>query len=178
VASIIAADESLLEEAAGRLINSFGPISLQSEIFPFTETDYYAKEMGTGLVRRLLGFERLFPQGSLAQAKHETNGIERHMSSGGRRLVNIDPGLLTAERLVLATGKNRAHRVYLGQGIFGDLTLLFSGGGFHALPWTYPDYAGESIRDLLGLWREVYIQRVRGGWKVSREKTHQPDATI
>jgi hypothetical protein len=63
--------------------------------------------------------------------------------------VNLDPGLLTPENFILATGKNFSHRVYLGNGVFADLTLVYRNGGFHPLPWTYPDYASEEVRSLL-----------------------------
>ena len=39
-------------------------------------------------------------------------------------------------RLVLATGKNFTHRVYLSRGIWADLTLIFQKGDWLDLPWT------------------------------------------
>ena len=97
--------------------------------------------MGSPLFRRLFGFKQLIQQHDLGQIKLTTNSIEHQYSSGNKRLVNIDPGYLLHERFVLATGKNYSHRIYIGKGIYADLTLIYCHGRFESLPWTYPDYA-------------------------------------
>ena len=84
--------------------------------------------------------ERLVPQDQLAAIKLKTNELETRWEVEGQRQVNVDPGILSAERLVLATGKNYIHRIYLGSGVYGDLTLIYSQGSYRPLPWTYPDY--------------------------------------
>jgi hypothetical protein len=56
------------------------------------------------------------------------------------RGINLDPGYINGAQLVLATTKNYSHRLYLDQGIYGEVTLIFRKGNFQALPWTYPDY--------------------------------------
>ena len=71
-------------------------------------------------------------------------------------MVNIDPGYLLHERFVLATGKNYSHRIYIGKGIYADLTLMYTKGKFEPLPWTYPDYASENIIDFLEKVRKKY----------------------
>jgi hypothetical protein len=85
----------------------------------------------------------------LAAVKLATNAVENEYAENGRRRFNLDPGYLTRERLVLATGKNFVHRIYLGQGIFADLTLIYRKGRFEALPWTFPDYRTEAIQTIL-----------------------------
>jgi hypothetical protein len=69
-------------------------------------------------------------------------------------MVNLDPGLLTEENFILATGKNYSHRVYLRDGVFADLTLVYRKGEYLPLPWTYPDYASPAIREFLAQVRE------------------------
>ncbi|WP_428567423.1 MAG: DUF4416 family protein [Solidesulfovibrio sp. DCME] len=136
--------------AVAGLEERFGPAEWASPVLPFDRTTYYDAELGTPLARRLLAFARLVPQGALAAAKQFTNALEaRFARPDGRRRCNLDPGLLTQERLVLATGKNFTHRVYLGQGIFGDLTLVFQAGSWQTLPWTFPDYASPDMLALL-----------------------------
>jgi hypothetical protein len=86
----------------------------------------------------------------LAEIKLFTNQVEKQFLDPQRgRRVNIDPGLLSLENLVLATGKNFTHRIYLQQGIFAEVTLIFQKGKFVTLPWTYPDYASEEITAIL-----------------------------
>ncbi len=135
----------------------FGPPAHVSELLPFDFTAYYDRELGTPILRRLMGFTRLVPQDALARLKLATNAVETAFCRpGGRRLVNLDPGLLTQERLVLATGKNFGHRIYLVDGIFADLTLVFQKGSWQILPWTFPDYRSQTLQAELSILRDLY----------------------
>ena len=128
------------------LAGHFGPVEIAYPAQPFTHTAYYNDELGVPLVRRLVCFAGLVPQEALGPAKQATNALEDQLARpGGHRLVNLDPGLLTCERFVLATGKNFTHRIYLGDGIFADLTLVFQAGSWQTLPWTFPDYAAPDM---------------------------------
>jgi len=64
------------------------------------------------------------------------------------------PYPLTAASLVLATTKDRAHRICLHEGIHAEVTLLYERGGFRPLPWTYPDYRSAEVRS--------FFERARG----------------
>jgi len=99
---------------------------------------------------------------SLPDVKHFTNHLEIELSRVGKRRVNLDPGLLSAERLVLATGKNYTHRIYLRDGIYADLTLLYEKGAYRTLPWTYPDYQDPSLLHFLGALRQKLHFQHRG----------------
>jgi len=161
VASVIMAREDLTEPVLRHLAGYFGPVDLVGPFWPFTATNYYAREMGEALGRRLMSFLHLASPAHLPDWKVFTNLLEERFSLGGRRLVNLDPGYVARERLVLATGKNYAHRIYLNQGIYGDLTLLFGQGGFQALAWTYPDYARGILPELLTLVRQKYLWQLK-----------------
>jgi hypothetical protein len=117
--------------------------------------------MGGPLVKRFLSAERLMDPGDLAALKVFTTDLEAGFSQDGRRKVNIDPGYVSLERLVLATGKNYLHRIYLGRGVYADLTLVYEKGGFQPLAWTYPDYAAPEVRAVLGLMRERLLDQLR-----------------
>lgn len=156
VIGAVTADKALLGQVAPELERHFGPLDIVSAWMPFDRTDYYAAEMGPVLWRRMMVFKRLVDPGRLATIKILTNEIEGRFTEAGRRRVNLDPGILSRERFVLATGKNFSHRIYLGQGIWADLTLVFHHGGFDPLPWTYPDYAAPDMRALLAMVREKY----------------------
>ena len=158
VISVFLNEKLLIETVAEELARSFGPMDLVSAWLDFDYTDYYAAEFGAPLFRRVFSFPRPVDQGRLADIKHTTNAIEARFTENGRRRVNIDPGYLTMERFVLATGKNFTHRVYLEQGIYADLTLLYQHNDFTPLPWTYPDYAGTEMRTFLSMVRERYVR--------------------
>jgi hypothetical protein len=132
-----------------------------SAVLPFDHTDYYHQEMGQPLVRRLASFDRLIRQEELARVKVQTNYLEAELREEGNRTVNLDPGYLLAERLVLASGKNYAHRIYLGEGIFADLTLIYQNKDYRPLAWTYTDYAEPRIRAWLRALREKYLLQLR-----------------
>lgn len=162
-------DAAVQLQALEVLCDRFGPLDFLSQPERFVHTSYYDDELGEGIKRQLLSFLDLVPQDSLPNIKVTTNGIEKDFSLQGKRRVNIDPGMLTEERLVLATGKNFTHRIYLGKGIYGDLTLLYQGGSFRPLPWTYPDYKTPMTLHFLGVLRQK-LQFQRSG-RVPRKAT-------
>ena len=163
VISAIYREERKYAEALPRVAAAVGPVRPAGDRFPFDLTDYYGEEMGAPLFRRFLAAEAAVPRDALPAVKIALESIEGEMASGGRRTVNLDPGLLTAENFILATGKNYAHRIYLGNGVFADLTLVYRKGEFHPLPWTYPDYASGEIRSLLREIRREYLGGAAGG---------------
>ena len=157
VVGLFMSQRGLIDPVTERLSQTFGAIDIISPWFDFNHTDYYEPEMGKPLFRRLLVFAELIQQGDLADIKLKTNAIEDDFARNGRRTVNIDPGYLLRERFVLASGKNFSHRIYIGRGIYADLTLLYTKGNFLTLEWTYPDYAEPCMREFLQLVRKKYI---------------------
>jgi hypothetical protein len=149
VVSAIYREEPRLDAAIPLVSGILGEVRFIGGVFPFDATDYYAAEMGAPLFRRFLAAPVPVSRDALPEVKIGLERIERELSEGGRRTVNLDPGLVTPENFILATGKNFTHRVYLRDGVFADLTLVFRKGAYRALPWTYPDYASEEIRSLL-----------------------------
>lgn len=152
-------------EVLGEMASVFGRVTDRSPTFSFEESDYYRGEMGDGLRKFIVAFERPVAQESLADIKLATNGIEQRAASDGRRCFNLDPGIMTLSTFVLATTKGHAHRIYLGRGIYAEATLLFENGAWRAQPWTYPDYRRPDVLEFLG--------RVRRAW---RQGSCQPEA--
>jgi hypothetical protein len=161
VVSLLLARKDLGPAVLQKLSEFFGPPDLVGPWWPFTDTDYYTSEMGPNLGRRLVSFLHLADPAQLTSWKVYTNGIEAGLALGGRRVANLDPGYVAKERLVLATGKNYSHRLYLGRGIYGDLTLIYGRGQFRSLPWSYPDYAGGEMRALLDQVRRKYLWQLK-----------------
>jgi len=133
-----------------------GPLEERIGPIEFGFTSYYDRELGPGILRWLFSFERLIERAELVSIKLLTNGIEQTYTIDGKRRFNLDPGLMTLGNFVLATGKNNAHRIYLDQGIFADLTLVYRSGTYRALEWTYPDYADTHLITILNRLREQY----------------------
>ena len=152
-------DDSL--KVAKALSDRFGAVDMASSWLPFEFTDYYEPEMGKPLLRRMLTFKRLIGQDELAAIKTATNDLEQDFFRDGKRRVNLDPGYLLLERFVLATGKNYAHRIYIGRRIYADLTLIYAQGGYRELPWTYPDYSDLRMLSFLERVRKKYASDLK-----------------
>ena len=150
-----------LEQVEVDLVALFGPIQERASAQPFSYSDYYEKEMGRGLSRNFVLFAPLASREQLPELKLRTNEIELAHALGGNRQVNIDPGYVALEHVVLATTKGYAHRIFLRSGIYADLTLVFENGSYRGLPWTYPDYQTQETIGLLNLWRLRYKESLR-----------------
>jgi hypothetical protein len=110
--------------------------------------------MGPNLKKVLLSFDQHFQAGELWMAKRTAIDIEEMYKRDHKRRINIDPGYLETSKLVLASTKNFSHRIYLNQGIFGEVTLLYADNAFQKLPWTYPDYLDPEFLQFLSKTRE------------------------
>ena len=162
ITGLLATSDGLLEEAATALVERFGPIEARSDAMPWIASTYYADEMGPALRRQFLSFSRLCPQDDLVAVKHATNALEARWGGPTRRRINIDPGYVTATKLVLATTKDAAHRIYLGYGLFAEVTLEFQNGSFRAGAHTYPDYAAQEAVAFFNAARTAYLRALRG----------------
>lgn len=160
--SVISAFPDRIVSVLSALAERYGILDFVSEVLPFDYTEYYYGEMGRPLSRRFASFDALIAQEELPHIKVQTNLMEAEESEGGNRRVNIDPGYLLAERLVLASGKNYAHRIYLSAGIYADLALVYRDGDYQPLPWTYPDYGEPKVRLWLRALRQKYLLQLRG----------------
>ncbi len=154
---MLAPDIHLFDELKNLLQTMFGPVDLESPVWKWEHTDYYEKEMGTGLQRIFLFFEKLIEPDEIAAVKVATNTLEERFvdDSGGRR-INLDPGYLDAAKLVLASTKDFSHRIYLGKGIYGEVTLFYSGDGYQNLPYTFPDYKTDEYLEVFEKARELF----------------------
>jgi hypothetical protein len=148
---IIFGNAAISSSVVERLIRIFGPADFVSDAFPWSHTEYYLNEMGPNLSRQFVFFERPVDPGMLVWAKQTTVAIERDTSVSRRgilrRRVNLDPGYLTQAKIVLATGKDFPHRLYLGEGVYAESTLRYSKDAGGYLPWehTYPDFRREDV---------------------------------
>jgi hypothetical protein len=158
--------DAALEWARLRIEATFGPLALASHAFDFTETDYYAATMGGDLKKQFLAVERLIDPGQLAQIKRQTNEWEADYAAAGLhsepRPLNLDPGYVTAAKLVLASTKDHAHRLYLQDGIYAEVTLAYRHRAWQPLEWTYPDYRRADYQEFFTRCREFFLQHSGG----------------
>lgn len=152
---------SLFDEVGRRLKEIFGPIDLESPVWDWEHTDYYLKEMGRGLKRKFIFFQRLINPEGIAEVKLKTIDIEGKYKKelwgfkSGRR-INLDPGYLELAKMVLVSTKDYSHRIYLGKSIYGEVTLIYSGNTYQSLPYTYPDFRTQEYLDIFKKARNIY----------------------
>jgi hypothetical protein len=156
IIGLLSNDIAELAKARESLKRIFGRTDLESPITDFTYTDYYKKEMGEGLKRQFLSFEKLLDLKGICAVKLKTNGLEKRFAKNGKRAVNIDPGYLDLAKLVLFSTKDYSHRIYLDRGIFAEVTLVYKDKSFAPWPWTYPDYRTAEYIGLFNTIRDIY----------------------
>jgi len=146
-----------------RAERDWGPIVLSSERFEFTETRFYETSMGSGLKKEFWAFEQLIDPAALVDFKQRSNQWEEDFrqlhSFPEPRPLNLDPGYLTEAKLVLATTKDRDHRLYLDRGIYAEVTLHYHAQAWQSRPWTYPDYCRSDYHQFFTRCREYLRQR-------------------
>ena len=166
--------EQAVDWARTQMVNAWGPIALESQPFAFVETSYYDATMGTGLRKTLFVFRELVDPELLVDGKLLTNRWEQQYAAQTDwpepRPLNLDPGYVTLAKLVLASTKDRDHRIYLGRGIFAENTLFFRSGAWQVRPWTYPDYQRADYREFLMAARELLRRESPGDRQRNSER--------
>jgi Domain of unknown function (DUF4416) len=161
LAAIFSSQQSAIDWARNQIAEQWGTIGLISPCFEHSETSYYTQEMGAPIFKQFVVLEKLFDPAELAQRKLQSNQWEQQLAASGRyncqRPVNIDPGYLTLGKLVLASAKDRAHRIYLRDGVYAEECLYYV-GGWQSRPWTYPDYQRTDFQEFFSQARELLKQ--------------------
>ena len=160
IAAISLSDLSLWPSVREKIEAAWSDIHLEMDWYSFTHTNYYAAEMGEQLSKKMIAFTTHWPLNSLPDFKHRSNAIEKDFLLHRNRQVNIDPGYITAAKLILATTKNFAHRIYLDRGIWGDLHLSYRDGHFQPRDWTYLDYREPDVISFFTNVRTTYLQEL------------------
>ena len=175
IVGLLAGDDDLLREACRRLTREFGEIDLRSESWSFEATEYYRDELGDDILRQFVSFKALVSPDRLAEIKRTTNDLEQRFCHdlavpSSARTVNVDPGLISLAKLVMATTKDHAHRIYLGQGIHAEVTLRYVDRKWTPWPWTYPDYAARTYHTFFDQVREV----LKGQYRDAGDSPSEP----
>ena len=155
------AEERLFDAARRELAGAYGAVDHVSPVWPFDFTTYYADEFGDNLLRQFITFLELMKPSELPEVKLHTNRLERQFASQGKRRINLDPGYIDHSKLALATTKNHQHRIYLSQGIYGEVTLRFTRKSFRPWEWTYADYRTDHYIHFFNEVRLTYLEQLR-----------------
>ncbi len=157
VLSSIGFPESLKKE----LEEEFGKIASVSRSIPFDFTSYYDEEMGCPIERFFIAFDNLVTPDGLRDAKLFTNRLEEKYEVDGKRKVNLDPGTMSIGNIVLATTKNRAHRIAIGHNLYAEVTLMYHHKGYESFSWTYADYKSGKVQEILLDMRRLLLSKLK-----------------
>jgi hypothetical protein len=165
IIGILAANEAALATAVKVISKSFGLIDLTSDVWPFTQTDYYKDELGPNALRQFVSLEKLIDPGKLAKIKHTTNKLERKLAGSLKlplpRPVNLDPGIIEPSKLILASTKNFSHRIYIGNKMFAEVTLMYEKGHWRNFDYTFPDYREPRYHGFLTKIRSRLLEQLK-----------------
>ena len=165
IIGILAANEAALAAAVKAISKSFGVIDLTSDVWQFTQTDYYKDELGSNALRQFVSIENLIDPGKLAQIKHDTNSLEQQLADSLKlslpRPVNLDPGFIEPSKLILASTKNFSHRIYIGNKMFAEVTLMYEKGSWRHFEFTFPDYRQSCYQDFLTKVRTRLMEQLK-----------------
>ncbi len=161
IAGFIFKNENIFLKTIIKLKDKFGETDFDSKIINFTHTDYYIKEFGTPLFRCFCSFKKLIEADELPKIKLFSNKLEDETLIASSRQINVDPGYLTAGKLILASTKNQQHRIYLTKGIYAEPELFFRNKTFNPWEWTYPDYQTKEYIDVFNQIRSIYISQIK-----------------
>ena len=165
IIGILAADRQCLHAAVEVLTTKFGRTDFVSNVWPFTQTDYYKDETGEHILRQFVSTERLIAPALLAKIKHKTNKLEQKLAAKLAlplpRPVNLDPGIIEPSKLILASTKNYSHRIYIGKKMYAEVTLIFDRGHWHPYDYTYPDYKQQCYFDFFEKVRTRLLEQLK-----------------
>ncbi len=158
---IISSEAEIEQKTLAALKKKFSKIDLISAFMPFDFSYYYNPEMGNNLNRFWISFEKLITTADIAGIKIFTNSIEDNFAVNNKRQINIDPGYVTPANVILATTKDYSHRIYLSDGIYGEVTAIYKKYKIVKLPWSYPDYFSNPAKEFLLKARKDLMKQLR-----------------
>ena len=183
--AVFSAEDRFLRIALERLEAHWGKIAALGQAFDFVESPYYLRTMlvpqppesrlpesqhdrtPRALRKQMALFADPYDPAELAADKIQSNRWERDWTEeltlsqdDSKRLINIDPGYLSMTKLVLASTKNREHRIYLRDGIYAEVTLAFRDQAWTSMPWTYADYQRPDVLEFLKLARKGFTSNL------------------
>lgn len=157
--------DDALAWARKHAVQTWGPVVAESPSFDFHETGYYAASMGAGLKKVFWAFGQPFDPGQIVDVKLLTNRWEEQYAQmavhAEQRPLNLDPGYLCLGKLVLASTKDYAHRIYLGQGIYAEVTLGYKHREWQAHQYTFADYQRKDYQEFFSECRAILHRRLR-----------------
>ncbi|MEE8577037.1 MAG: DUF4416 family protein [candidate division Zixibacteria bacterium] len=160
ICSIAYSHIDALADSLTRMEHQFGPVQFETIDIPYSGEARHIEEMGDNLSRRFFSFEKLVSRDKLADMKLLCRKIEAGFADRVDdfifRTVNVDPGIMTPENVVMASSRGFNYRIYITRGVFAQVELIHSKSQFVRLPWTNPDFCHDEALDFFGRVRKTF----------------------
>jgi hypothetical protein len=160
IMAMITNNKDLFNQIENILEKKFGKIDYRSKIIEFNFTTYYEKEMGKNLLRKFLSFNNLIYPDKIKEIKKYSNKLEEKFSTYNKRNINLDPGYINLGKLVLASTKDNLQRIYLGEGIYAEVTLYYKNKKYNPFFYTYPDYCSKDYIEIFEDIRNLFYKQI------------------
>jgi len=145
---VMFSDRYYYEKVINDLIKNFGEIEKESFEYKFDSfTSYYEEEMGKGLRKKIIVFNKKVNEKDLINTKKFITEIEKKYSEDGERKINIDPGYVSKDKVVLASFKKKDFKRDLGNGIYAHEVLRFEDGMVKVFWHTFPDFKNHKVQE-------------------------------
>lgn len=171
ICSIIAVDFEVLRQAAEMLQEEFGPKQYETHPISWNYSRQYRDEMGTSLKWMITSYQDLQWPEDIWRWKLVTNELEAEFArEDGTRRANLDPGYTDGVKVILASTKNYANRIYIKEGIYADFTLAFNyekqsyEGHYYTFPEYKSPYALKAFNDI----RKILLKRLHQEGRLRR----------
>ncbi len=160
ILSTVSSSVDALAEALEKLERRFGRVQFETDAIPCSDAERFREEMGDRPQRRFFSFERMVARCSLIDVKAACDKIEPQFADEVDgfmfRTVNLNPGIMSEENLIMAGHRELNHCVYIGQGTYAEIALIYTRGQFVRLPWTNPDFYSDQAIDLFNRVRDCF----------------------
>ena len=160
VVSIIYSSIDALSDSLDMLERRFGKVQYETGEIVCSDADRYREEMGERLIRRFFSFEEPVKRSALCEIKMKCKKIEPCFAdkAGGVlfRTINIDPGIMTPDNIIMASCHENQHRIYIADSIFAEIVLIYANGRFVRLPWTNQDFCHDLAIDFFDRVRDCF----------------------
>ncbi len=144
--------------AIEKLKENFGEVVFQTDEFILDYSHYYEKEMGQNLIKKFIAFDKIIDKEDSIKIKKFSENLEDSLKENNNRTVNIDPVFVDEYQVVALSRKDRGSRVYIGDGVYGELQLLYHHKTFQSLIWTYLDYKENA--NFFNQVRKYYLMKI------------------
>ncbi|MEI6079843.1 MAG: DUF4416 family protein [bacterium] len=159
--AVLFSPQADIKKVLNELKEKIGEFLTTSKDIAFVWSDYYEPEMGKDLKRVFVVYKEVIQRDEIVRIKRLTDEMEKEYLCNGKRTVNIDPGLLCLENIILATNKPFFHRIYLTNGVYAEVTLFYKHGSFNPVEyWSYPEYRSTPVLDFFNKARNVLAEKL------------------